>query len=235
MCRNARIPTRQSLETYLGDLVDTIPEYQPCENANSYDHPEVPIMYEWKKMGTALWGLVPEWVKPGDFERAKKMMDSNRNAVSETIFERSSYKESIRERRCIMFIIGIHEWRHEGKKKIPYYVTMGNDDPIPCAGVWTHWRDQTGEIVKTCSMITTPANPLMADVHNSKQRMPLILPKEDFEGWLTPGLPDSGIETYFKVFPDTDMKAERKEEEPKPPKQRPGSDEPTLFDDPSQW
>lgn len=235
MCRNARIPSMQTLKEYLGDLFQHIPTYQPCDNANSFDHPEVPIMPAYGEVDLAIWGLVPEWVKEGDLDKAKDMMDSNRNAVSETVFERASYKHSIRQRRCIMFIEAIHEWQQVGKKKVPYIVTMkGEGEIIPAAGIWSNWLDtRAGQIVKTCSMLTTAANPLMSEIHNSKQRQPLILDRGDWEGWLTKGLPDSEIQNYFRVFPDTNMKAEKVEE----PKKNPGAgnDKPDLFGNPELW
>lgn len=240
MCRNARIPHKKSLAAYLGDLIHHIPDYQPCDNANSFDHPEIPIMPAYGEVDLAIWGLVPEWVKEGDFDKAKAMMDSNRNAVSETVFERASYKHSIRQRRCIMFIEAIHEWQHVGKKKVPYIVSMQKEgELIPAAGIWTNWYDtRAGQLVKTCSMLTTAANPLMSEIHNSKQRQPLILDRSDWEGWLTKGLPDAEIQSYFRVFPDGGMKAEKvevpeKESKAKATAQR--DDTPDLFGNAELW
>jgi putative SOS response-associated peptidase YedK len=41
-----------------------------------------------------------------------------------------------------------------------------------------------GELVETCSIITTSANSLLSDIHD---RMPVILRSEDHERWLDPG------------------------------------------------
>jgi putative SOS response-associated peptidase YedK len=43
------------------------------------------------------------------------------------------------------------------------------------AGIWQPWTDKaTGEYVETFSIVTTKANKLMEQVHNSKTRMPTI-------------------------------------------------------------
>ena len=214
MCRNARIPTRKSLEKYIGDLVHTIPEYQPCENANSFDHPEIPIMREWGKVELAIWGLVPEWVQPGDFDRAKAMMDATRNAKAETIFEKASFAESIRQRRCLLFLEGFYEWQHmpkasgKGKETKRHYVSMKDGSIFACGGVWSEWRDERlGKTLVTCSMITTAANPLMAEIHNSGERQPLILPRTSWERWLQKDLVEREIQELMQVFPEDGMQA----------------------------
>ena len=43
---------------------------------------------------------------------------------------------------------------------------------------------QTGELLKTYTIITTEANELMSEIHNSQKRMPFILIKENEFEWL---------------------------------------------------
>lgn len=43
---------------------------------------------------------------------------------------------------------------------------------------------QTDYICKHQPLLTTEANSFMADIHNSKKRMPVILNKEDEQSWL---------------------------------------------------
>jgi len=44
------------------------------------------------------------------------------------------------------------------------------------AGIWQLWKDtETGEYVETFSIVTTSANKLMEQIHNSTKRMPTIL------------------------------------------------------------
>jgi putative SOS response-associated peptidase YedK len=53
------------------------------------------------------------------------------------------------------------------------------------AGLYFQWVDRrTGEIKNTYTIVTTAANPLLAEIHNHKKRMPVILKQEDEEKWL---------------------------------------------------
>ena len=52
-------------------------------------------------------------------------------------------------------------------------------------GIWSEWTDKTtGEIIKSYSIVTTEANELMAEIHNNKKRMPVILEPDQEENWL---------------------------------------------------
>ena len=52
------------------------------------------------------------------------------------------------------------------------------------AGLWDRWRDPSGQVVESCSILTTTPNALLADVHD---RMPVILSPEHYDLWLDPG------------------------------------------------
>ncbi len=50
------------------------------------------------------------------------------------------------------------------------------------AGLWEEWLDkESGELVETCTIITTEANALLEPVHD---RMPVILKAKDYDQWL---------------------------------------------------
>ena len=57
------------------------------------------------------------------------------------------------------------------------------------AGLWETWNDPQGNVVPSCTIITTAANDFLAPIHN---RMPVILPRESEEsvagarGWKMP-------------------------------------------------
>lgn len=83
---------------------------------------------------------------------------------------------------------GFYEWQWQdskGKNKIKYEIGFGNDDLFAFAGIYSQWVNQnTGEIKDTYSIVTTQANQLMAEIHNTKKRMPIILKREDESKWL---------------------------------------------------
>jgi len=53
---------------------------------------------------------------------AKAMQDKTLNAKSETVFTLPSFKNSIREKRCLVIVDGFYEWRTIGKQKYPYFI-----------------------------------------------------------------------------------------------------------------
>jgi putative SOS response-associated peptidase YedK len=54
--------------------------------------------------------------------------------------------------------------------------------------LWEGWRHpESGEIIRTFCVITTEANELLAQIHD---RMPVIIPREAYDRWLSPAEPD---------------------------------------------
>ena len=79
---------------------------------------------------------------------------------------------------------GFYEWKKEGKGKQPYSFGMADDSLFAFAGLWDRRKNPQSEIIEKCSTITTTPNALLADVHD---RMPAILPVDDYDVWLDPG------------------------------------------------
>jgi putative SOS response-associated peptidase YedK len=70
------------------------------------------------------------------------------------------------------------------------------------AGLWSQWEDTSnGEIIFSYTMVTTEANELMAKIHNTKKRMPLILTPENEKAWL------EGADYHFFTHPKVDLMA----------------------------
>ena len=111
------------------------------------------------------------------------------NAVSEELLVSNKvYRQAALQRRCIIPSSGFYDWRHIfplNKKtgqplktavKYPYRVMVKDKELFWMAGIWNQWTDaETGETVDTCAIITTEANLVMSQIHNSKKRMPTIL------------------------------------------------------------
>lgn len=128
------------------------------------------------------WGLLPFFSKDRSFQ-AKTL-----NAVIEELELKNSYKNSV-NKRCLVLVNGFYEWRSldkngnpdpEGKVKQLHRIHLDNGDkPFALAGIYNVWNDIT-----TFSICTTKANTLMADIHNSKKRMPVVLHESDHSKWL---------------------------------------------------
>ena len=129
-------------------------------------------------MTTVYFGLIPAWAT--DASIGFKMI----NARAETVATKPAFRESIRKRRCLIPADGFYEWRKDGKTKTPFCFTMADDSIFAFAGIWDSWRNPEGQTIKTCSIITTTPNALLADIHD---RMPVILPDDAYDLWLDPG------------------------------------------------
>jgi putative SOS response-associated peptidase YedK len=98
--------------------------------------------------------------------------------------------------------------REFNEKKYPYYIFLKDKNIFSFAGIWEHWIDtSTGEVLKTFSILTTDANPLMERIHNTKKRMPVILPREKEMDWIKNDLSNDDIQALTKPFDEGLMEA----------------------------
>ena len=134
------------------------------------------------KVSLFRWGLIPSWAK--DAAIGNKMI----NARAETVAEKPSYRVPLRKRRCVILADGFYEWRVDGKRKTPMYIRMASKKPFAIAGLWETWKDANGEPLQTCTIITTTPNEFMSSYHD---RMPVILPKDQLDLWLSPEQKDA--------------------------------------------
>ena len=159
--------------------------HEPKYYVSGFDYPQMPVITNQKPdtIQTYTWGLIPFWVKsPAD---AAVIRSKTLNARSDTVLTKPSYRNAIRRKRCLVPADGFYEWQTMGGKKYPYYIRLKDRDIFSMAGLWDEWSNaSTGEVLKTFSILTTEANPLMETIHNTKKRMPVILPKEKEWEWL---------------------------------------------------
>ena len=177
-------------------------------HANGYAHPLLPVIANDEQ--TAIhhfrWGLIPAWVKT--MEEGVRLSNQTLNAKSETIFEKPSFRDSILERRCVIPVTGFFEWKHLGKEKVPYYIHPKEHQFFLLAGVFSHWMDkQHNQLITTFSILTTEANALMADIHNTKKRMPLMIDERNMAAWIGNGLSRASITDLMNPCDDRDMAA----------------------------
>ena len=193
-----------------GRKSDVVEIYQDILNeqyhVSAFTFPKYPIITTLKEIQVFNWGLIPFWIKTE--EDADEIRRMTLNARADTIFEKPSFREPIMKKRCIVPSTGYFEWRHEGTKKIPYYIYLKDEPIFSMAGIYDSWLDkETGEELSTFSIITTDTNPLTDYIHNTKHRMPTILPKEDEERWLDPDLQKADVTSLLKPFDANKMDA----------------------------
>jgi putative SOS response-associated peptidase YedK len=137
---------------------------------------------------TLRWGLIPSWAK--DESIGSRMI----NARAETLAEKPSFKNLLRRHRCLVVADGFYEWRAEGRSKTPMYITLADGQPFAFAGLWDLWKSPDGSEVRSCTIVTTEPNELMASIHN---RMPAIMRPGAYEDWLNPQLRDEQVLTHW--------------------------------------
>jgi putative SOS response-associated peptidase YedK len=145
------------------------------------------------------WGLIPSWAK--DDSIGGKMI----NARAETLSEKPSFKNAFKSRRCIIPASGFYEWAKKGETaKQPFYFYLKDKDVFGFAGLWEEWTDkETGELVETCTIITTEANEVLEPVHD---RMPVILKAENYDQWLDEKDKDTErLQKLLVPFPASEM------------------------------
>ena len=82
-----------------------------------------------------------------------------------------------------------------GSLKQPYCFEVGEGVVFAFAGLWDEWRGPDGEIIESCTVLTTGPNSLVADLHD---RMPVIVPREKYDLWLDPDVND--FETIHDIL-----------------------------------
>ena len=181
--------------------------FEPTHHANGFNFPAMPVIKAnpFPAIELFTWGLIPAWT--GDMTQADKMRAMTLNARSETAFEKPSFRKSITYQRCLIPADGFFEWQTIGDKKIPWFIKIRDTEIFSFGGIWEKWNAPEGDTMFTFSILTTDANVLMANIHNSKKRMPLILHPEDENNWLDPGLSKEVIQQMLVPYPESEMSA----------------------------
>jgi len=160
------------------------------------------------------WGVIADYMNTP--EKMREYRTSMANARSEKILDdKRSVWHRLRQQRCLVFSTGFFEHRDTGgKKKLPYFIKVKGQEIFAFAGLYNYSPvpdPETGELTGTFAIITRPANPLMAKIHNggpNSQRMPLLLTHEKGLDWLRPDLTDAALnEIIHYEFPENELEA----------------------------
>ncbi len=164
---------------------------------------EVPIVVGEDKRVLKMmrWGLVPFWSKD------ESIGDNMINARAETVTQKLSFKNSFKERRCLVLVDGFYEWKDDEKKgsKIPYRFVLKSREPFAFAGLWDIWKKPGGNTLLSFTIITTEANDLIHTIHN---RMPVILSEKNEDIWLDQDMKDDNrLLPLLVPYPSDHMQA----------------------------
>lgn len=120
------------------------------------------------------WGLVPFWAR--EDPKPKRLI----NARAESVADKPTFRESFRERRCLIPADGYFEWHETEHGKLPHHVRFDDWRVFAFAGLYASRRTDEG-VATTCAIVTTTPTPALEALHD---RMPLILDRERHAAWL---------------------------------------------------
>ncbi|HEY7582776.1 MAG TPA: SOS response-associated peptidase [Acidimicrobiia bacterium] len=122
---------------------------------------------------TMKWGLVPHW--------AKDTKSIQINARSETVATAPAFRDSFARKRCLIPADGFYEWESPEKGRTPHWIHRADGFPVGFAGIWSTRRNDDGEWIRTCSILTKEGCGVVAPLHD---RMPIALRSESWSTWL---------------------------------------------------
>jgi putative SOS response-associated peptidase YedK len=121
------------------------------------------------------------------------------NARGETVADKPAFRDAFAKRRCLVPMDGFYEWRSEGKAKQPFACSLRSGEPMACAGLWEGWQQPDGDWLRTYSIVTCAAAGRQALLH---ERMPVILPREEFDTWLDPATEPPALHALLRPAED---------------------------------
>lgn len=151
----------------------------------------IPIFLDTTTYLYSHFGLIPSW--------SQDNKTFHINARSETLFEKKSFRDSFKSKRCIISINGYYEWiKDTQNESIPYIIQSKEKSYLALAGLWDEWYDaSSASYILSCSIITTAPNEKIAKIHD---RMPMILEQKDWNLWLDKSADLSQINKLFKSY-----------------------------------
>jgi putative SOS response-associated peptidase YedK len=153
-----------------------------------------------RELGLASWGLIGSWYK--DVASARSSQSHAINARCESIFEKPTFRDAIRKRRCLVPADGYYEWATAlgpYRPKQPFYISSPDEHSLSFAGIWNEWISPNGQLIESVAVITRDSIGQLATVHS---RMPVILPKDCWESWLDPSPQDANALRELMEYSD---------------------------------
>ena len=160
---------------------DTLPD----GDISAFTFPSLPVLAPGREEAfLAGWGLIPSWVR--EKEQAGRIRSATVNARSETVHEKPSFRNSWPGKRCILPVRGFFEPHLAPEGKETWLIERRDGDFFFLGGLF----GETPSLLKndfpekTFSLLTLEASGFLAEVHNEKKRMPLLMTGEKALLWL---------------------------------------------------
>ena len=136
-------------------------------------------------LDSASWGLIAPWQK--NFIEARNSQSHAINARSESIHEKPTFRQAFRTTRCLIPATGYYEWATSLGKyppKQPFYISSAAEKTsLSIAGIWSIWKNESGNEIQSAAIITREAVGDLATIHS---RIPVFMPNDRWDSWLDP-------------------------------------------------
>lgn len=164
----------QTLEKRFKASLETVDCFAPTHHYNGFTFPKTPVItHENTSMIQMInWGLLPHWAEK-NFNKSHTL-----NARLETLHEKPSFRKIV-DNRCVIIVDGFYEWQQRGKEKLKYEIGF-KDELFALAGLF-----DINEGYKSYTIVTTEAQGIMREIHNTNHRMPIALKTDkEIEQWM---------------------------------------------------
>ena len=146
------------------------------------------------------WGLIPSWAKDG------QTLPININARDDRMATGGFWRRPLRNQRCLVPADGYYEWTGSKSTRTPVFIRRRDGQTFAFAGLYDTWRHPvTGELTRSCAIVTTSPNPALRQIH---PRMPAILGIEAETLWLDPVTVDpEPLQSLIHPYPEEELES----------------------------
>jgi len=125
------------------------------------------------RVGTSHWGL------PLSNQTSQVVI----NARSESVFEKTMFRQAMKTRRCLILGSGFYEWKRDEKPSKVFWFHHDHQPFMLFAGLYQVVKNDQGQQTVFSAMLTTSANAVMQPIHD---RIPVMLNPDQYRHWVDP-------------------------------------------------
>lgn len=191
MCARGRIDVHSALGEELSRLhLQASLNLKPTEPI-----PVVRFVAGQRQLGAMRWGLIPRWAAgPGK--------NPTFNARSESVATTPTFRDSFRDRRCLVVLDAFYEWSGEKGKRKAHLIHRTDGRALSLAGLWDRWVSPDGEVIESATVLTRSSTGAIAGLHD---RMPLVLAPDEESQWLDPATEPARVQALTGVDHGADL------------------------------
>jgi putative SOS response-associated peptidase YedK len=183
------------------EVANTLDNLTPRFNVRPGQLNPVIATHSPNKISRMVWGLIPHFAKDEHYKY------KTINAKAETVAELPTFRQPLRDKRCLIPATGFYEPDKINYEKPPFpwhYFHLKDQALFAFAGLYDIWTDkETGKEIYSYTLITTEPNEVVGKIHG---RMPVILQKEDEKEWLNPDITEPALLLpLLKQYPPDQM------------------------------